>query len=278
MEKKFNKAYGEMFSLLREQREFNVTDFNKVGLSSSTLSRFENGENCLRYDILDAALGLMGIDIGEFEYFCNEFHLDYRVEICQRIEEANYAQDLETIRQIHDEAAEYHFRLIELATKNLLEGLTKDEQEELRNQFFIITEWSYYELCILAFTVEVIGNNVEHSLLRDFWNKNFHYMNVPKYREKVFQIACRAAFGHIKNDEAKEAKRIITRVKKRREPRDLFPNYNTLFVEGAWEYRFGNKLSGIKEMELVANSFRVFHQPEMAVYFEKRQKEIEKNT
>ncbi|MDR0299413.1 MAG: helix-turn-helix domain-containing protein [Streptococcaceae bacterium] len=276
-EEKFNKAYGRMFNLLREQRNFKITDFKRVGLSQASLSRFENGQSLIRFDTLDAALNLMGIEIGEFEYFCNDFQSNYRTEICQTIEEANYAQDMETIKQIHDEAEKYDHRLIELATKNLLQGLTEKEKNELRNQFFVITEWSFYELSILSFCVENISVEVQHSLLRDFWNKNFHYMNVPKYREKVFQIACRAAFGHIKKGEPEEAKRILEHVNKRIQQKDIFPIYMKSFVEGAWDYKFGDKKSGNEKIQMIIASFKTLEDYKMSDYYEIRYKELLKS-
>ena len=52
---------GEIFYDLRTQRNFRLTDFEKVGLSKSSLSDFESGKSILRFDKLDAALELMHI-------------------------------------------------------------------------------------------------------------------------------------------------------------------------------------------------------------------------
>ena len=98
MKEKFSKEYGETFARLREQRHFLLTDFKAVGLSVSTLSRFENGEQILRYHQLDASLELMKIEVGEFEYFTNGFESDYFIEICNQIEEANYQKNHKKLR------------------------------------------------------------------------------------------------------------------------------------------------------------------------------------
>lgn len=60
---------GEIFYDLRTQRNFRLTDFEKVGLSKSSLSDFESGKSILRFDKLDAALELTHIEVSEFEYF-----------------------------------------------------------------------------------------------------------------------------------------------------------------------------------------------------------------
>ncbi|MFC4653093.1 hypothetical protein ACFO26_09275 [Lactococcus nasutitermitis] len=151
MEEKFSKEYGGTFARLREQRRFLLTDFKEVGLSVSTLSRFENGEQILRYHQLDAGLELMKIEVGEFEYFTNGFESDYYIEICEQIEEANYRKNHEKLREIYKESTKYNQRLISLAIKNLLGELTALEKAEIRDELFEITEWSFFELSILSF-------------------------------------------------------------------------------------------------------------------------------
>ena len=133
---------GEIFYDLRTQRNFRLTDFEKVGLSKSSLSDFESGKSILRFDKLDAALELMHIEVSEFEYFFNNYHSDYFVEICDEIEDANYMQDTVKLKAINSEAGKYDNeqgnRMIFLATQNLLYGLTEREEVEVTDLMFNI--------------------------------------------------------------------------------------------------------------------------------------------
>lgn len=50
------KKYGEVFKKLRLQHHLLLSDFERVGLSKSTLSYFENGKSMISLDKLDLAL------------------------------------------------------------------------------------------------------------------------------------------------------------------------------------------------------------------------------
>ncbi|BAV01858.1 hypothetical protein LG21E20_08690 [Lactococcus formosensis] len=50
------KKYGEVFKKLRLQHHLLLSDFERVGLSKSTLSYFENGKSMISLDKLDPCL------------------------------------------------------------------------------------------------------------------------------------------------------------------------------------------------------------------------------
>ncbi len=204
---------GEIFYDLRTQRNFRLTDFGKVGLSKSSLSDFESGKSILRFDKLDAALELMHIEVSEFEYFFNNYHSDYFVEICDEIEDANYMQDTVKLKAINNESRKYDNeqgnRMIFLATQNLLYGLTEREEVEVTDLMFNIEVWSYFELSILSFVVEHLNTRLTLSLMKDFWKENLHYLKVKKYREKIVQIVCRAAVKYISENKFSIAQKLL---------------------------------------------------------------------
>ena len=250
------KGYGEMFASLREQRHFLLTDFKEVGLSAAALSRFENDGTVLRYDKLDAALELMKIEVGEFEYFTNGFQSDYYIDTCNAIEEAYYRQDKVALQAIYEESSRYHYPLIALATKNLLGELAILEKSIIRDRLFAITDWSYFELSILSFVVEQLTPAMRDSILKDFLKNNFHYMEVPKYREKIFQVLCRAAIGEINGNQKQRARALLDRVKSHLQTKDLLPRCAYLLAEGLWKFKFENPEIGLSEMKKVVEIFQ----------------------
>lgn len=268
MKEKFSKEYGETFARLREQRHFLLTDFKAVGLSVSTLSRFENGEQILRYHQLDASLELMKIEVGEFEYFTNGFESDYFIEICNQIEEANYQKNHEKLREIYEESTKYNQRLISLATKNLLKELTPLEKAEIRDHLFAITEWSFFELSILSFVIEQLSSMMRASILKDFLKNNVHYMSVSKYREKIFQIICRAAVGEIHHGNREISQELLENVNMRLNIKDVFPRCMYLFVKGIWDYNYGEQASGKQEMEDAITVYTTLGNGVLASYYQ----------
>ena len=259
-----SKGYGEMFATLREQRNFLLSDFKEVGLNASALSRFENDGTILRYDKLDAALELMKIEVGEFEYFTNGFKSDYYIDTCNAIEEAYYRQDKAALQSIYEESSRYHYTLIALATKNLLGELTILEKSIIRDRLFPITDWSYFELSILSFVVEQLTPAMRDSILKDFLRNNFHYMNVPKYREKVFQVLCRAAIGEIHDNQKQRAKALLDHVKSQLQTKDLLPKCTYLLAEGLWKFKFENPETDLSEMKKVVSIFETMGNPVLA--------------
>lgn len=272
IEKEF-KSYGAMFESLREQRHFSQEDFKTVGLSAAVLSRFESGGTVLRYDKLDAALELMKIEVGEYEYFTNGFQSDYFIEICNEIEEANYRQDRAKLQAIYEESTKYHQRLISLATKNLLGALTLLEKSEVRDQLFPITDWTYFELFILSFVVEQLSRPMRDSILRDFMKYNLHYMNVPKYREKIFQILCRATLAEIDNRQPARAQELLKNVLARLKTKDVFARCMYLFTQGLWDFKFGDQATGLAAMKSIIEIYERLGNQTLAEYYQRLFKE-----
>lgn len=274
---------GEIFYDLRTQRNFRLTDFEKVGLSKSSLSDFESGKSILRFDKLDAALELMHIEVSEFEYFFNNYHSDYFVEICDEIEDANYMQDTVKLKAINSEAGKYDNeqgnRMIFLATQNLLYGLTEREEVEVTDLMFNIEVWSYFELSILSFVVEHLNTRLTLSLMKDFWKENLHYLKVKKYWEKIVQIVCRAAVKYISENKYSIAQKLLEDVNIALIPykKDLFCRNMSRFTLGLLLHQSGKTVDGKAKMESSIRLFDELGLPEMKAYYQKIFDESVKN-
>ncbi|MBW9297702.1 MAG: helix-turn-helix domain-containing protein [Pseudolactococcus raffinolactis] len=70
------KKYGETFLRLRKQNGFNLIFFEQLGISKSSLGKFERGESMLGFDKLTTALQVLSVTLGEYENLLNDFELD----------------------------------------------------------------------------------------------------------------------------------------------------------------------------------------------------------
>lgn len=71
------KKYGETFLKLRKQKGFNLIYFEQLGISKSSLGKFERGESMLGFDKLTTALQVLSVTLGEYENLLNDFELGY---------------------------------------------------------------------------------------------------------------------------------------------------------------------------------------------------------
>ena len=62
------EKFGTVFKKLRESRHLSLADISKMGVSTSQISRFENGESDLTITKFIAILKKMNISIDEYLY------------------------------------------------------------------------------------------------------------------------------------------------------------------------------------------------------------------
>lgn len=86
--------YGEVFKMLREERELKTSDFKEYGISKSTLEKFESGRGNLPFDKLDESLQMMNISLHEYNYLLNDGINDYFIDVFEEIDNAFYSETL----------------------------------------------------------------------------------------------------------------------------------------------------------------------------------------
>ncbi len=74
------KHFGKLFKKFRESRGLLLKDVAKAGISTSQLSRFENGETDLTSSKFMSALDEINMPIDEFMYAVHDFHRDELME------------------------------------------------------------------------------------------------------------------------------------------------------------------------------------------------------
>ncbi|MCJ0559008.1 helix-turn-helix domain-containing protein, partial [Enterococcus cecorum] len=79
------EKFGTVFKKLRESRHLSLADISKMGVSTSQISRFENGESDLTITKFIAILKKMNISIDEYLYVVNNFKRDDLSELLYQI-------------------------------------------------------------------------------------------------------------------------------------------------------------------------------------------------
>ncbi|MDR0298052.1 MAG: helix-turn-helix domain-containing protein, partial [Streptococcaceae bacterium] len=92
--------YGTIFKMLREERQLSLSSFIDLGLTKSTLGRFEHGETMLSFEALDEALQYMNVTMYEYSYFLNNGQNDSFIEAFEEIDNAFYMKDQKRLESI----------------------------------------------------------------------------------------------------------------------------------------------------------------------------------
>ena len=75
--------YGKVFKKLRTQKHLPLSFFESYGLQKSAIHNFENGKSMMGFERLDIALQAMNVSLAEYEYFINDFQLNYMEEMLE---------------------------------------------------------------------------------------------------------------------------------------------------------------------------------------------------
>ena len=92
--------FGKIFRRFRESRGMKLKDVAKSGISTSHLSRFENGEAELTISKLIMAVNEINMSIDEFMYAANGFHRDELNELLEQMRIYVNSNDLVSMKKL----------------------------------------------------------------------------------------------------------------------------------------------------------------------------------
>ena len=268
-------VWGEIFWDLRDQRRFNQKDFSEVGLTQSTVQRFERGETMLGIDKLTAALELMGSSISEYEYQVNNFQDSYLEEIYKQVGEARYRRDVKLLEKLYKDARDAGdmFKVAGLAIKSALSDisdieLTSEEKNYLQNHFFSISLWMMTDIYALEFCVLSIDTSLVFSILRDFWSRSGKFENILKYRREILNFGLRGAIRLCKVGDKVNAKNVLDNCKVHMTfETDLFIRNSYAFAEGFYEFTFINHEQGKQKMQKTIDALDFYECTYLAAFY-----------
>ncbi len=247
--------YGKKLKILREEREIALPNFKDI-VSSSTLSRFENGERMLKFDEADEILQRLGVSLQEYSYFLNEGKNEIFLEAFEEIDNAFYREDKKRLKEIFEENIKYpESRLIALSAKACYSTLLPEEQEEVGDYLIKIEHWGAKELWIFTDTIDQLTDEMIRSLLNDFLVRTNFYREIPDYNRLIIQAAINGASIAIKRGNQELSVFIINNVEKNLYEMDEYARTLLKFIRGYWFCTFDDKEYGEK---LIQESFTVW--------------------
>ncbi|WP_347099818.1 Rgg/GadR/MutR family transcriptional regulator [Streptococcus salivarius] len=191
------KKYGEVFRLFRESRGLKLKDVAKSGISTSHLSRFENGEAELTFSKLIIALNEINVSIEEFIYVANDFCRDELNNLLEQIRQYVSTNDVNGMKNLlisqieKKNKRESFYKNNIILVKIRLQDISgesyynEDDLAYLSDYLFSVEYWGNYELLLFANTLDVLNHKLLMTLAREMCRRTDFYKEIPTNRRLI---------------------------------------------------------------------------------------------
>ncbi|WP_300119313.1 helix-turn-helix domain-containing protein [uncultured Enterococcus sp.] len=209
--------FGKIFKKYRESRQLKLRDIASKELSTSQISRFENGESDLTITKFMHAIQLINMPIDEFMYTANNFKRDELNELLDKIVQYTSSRDIENLKRLifEEESKECNnatmkkirVLLIKIHLYDLFgEKLYQEEDIHfLADYLFSIEYWGRNELLIFSNAIVAFNTETNLILLREMNRRTDFYKELPQNRTLIASMNVNAYIFCVENSEWIEA-------------------------------------------------------------------------
>ncbi|UAM75894.1 helix-turn-helix domain-containing protein [Streptococcus suis] len=212
-------CFGKTLKFIREGKGKSLAEVAKGHISTSQLSRFENGESDITVSKLFGVLAEMNVDVDEFVYASQDFKKDELTRILEQLKQSIYIRDVVTIKKIlseqlakaeRDSRREFHRLnaiLIAYKLRNLDKTIvvSKEDTAFLTDYLFRVENWSYYEILLFANTIDKLGHQTMMLFCRELIHCTQFYREMKQHRLVVSQVLLSAYLVSVQTKELVDA-------------------------------------------------------------------------
>lgn len=209
--------FSKIFKKYRESRQLKLRDIASKELSTSQISRFENGESDLTITKFMHAIQLINMPIDEFMYTANHFKRDELNELLYKIQQYTANRDIDSLKKMlsDEESATSNNLTMQkiriLLIKISINGLSGEklfneaDVEDLADYLFSVSYWGRNELLIFANSIKVFNKMTNLTLLREMNRRTDFYKELPQNRTLIASMNVNAYIFCVENSEWIEA-------------------------------------------------------------------------
>lgn len=263
------QKYGKVFQVLRKQRKFRLAHFTNIGISTATLSKFENGKAMIRLDKLILALDEMSISLSDYENFINNFESFKNCSFIQEIIIASMSNDHSMLEKWYLEAFQAKETAFSIAIKSINHKLNSDELEWIYSYFDELTLWRKVDLYSLYLTIEYFNSRQILYLVESFLeDSKMSMINSNDYKIEFVHIACRAILFLSFSGHKRVAQHILECIKSDDFPHTMYTQNLYHFTKGYWLATFFDFNKGSEIMNEAKFIFKKLCSSETLKYFQ----------
>lgn len=261
--------YGETFKILRKQRGYKLSAFEDVGISKSTLSKFERGDSMMSFDKLIVALEVISVTFFEFEKIINNFLPSTYETLLEKINTCLVSSQTDKFVSLYHEAQEIDEFQLALAVRGQYEPLSVGEVDELVDFFDNLKIWREVDLYTLYLSLEYLNTKEILYILEQFLVDGEAMFASRIHRDRFVHVAYRAVAFLVLRGYKELAYHILLQVDKN----DIEHTFHTKnlrnLTEGYWISEFKDFEKGKKQMEDALKNFRDLGNLALSNYYQK---------
>lgn len=244
------KKYGQAFKKLRLQHRLSLRDFERIGLSKSTLSYFENGKSLISFDKLDLALQEMHTTFRSYMLMLNNDEEDYWLSQFKKIEKYYFSNDTSALHQIYLENSAYdseESQMIALSAKACYSRLSTDEVQCVEECLSGYHVWHSYEMFVLVNTLDEIKPRLLYCIMERILSHDYQYLKeVSDFRNLLIRLVIRTILSMIRRGYKDYSEKLMGELGNLLTPFDTYVRISSIFVQGCWIYKFEDEKRGYK--------------------------------
>lgn len=279
--------FGKIFKKYRESRQLKLRDIASKELSTSQISRFENGESDLTITKFMHAIQLINMPIDEFMYTANNFKLDELNELLDKIVQYTSSRDIENLKRLifEEESKECNnaamkkirVLLIKIHLYDLFgEKLYQEEDIHfLADYLFSIEYWGRNELLIFSNAIVAFNTETNLILLREMNRRTDFYKDIPQNRSMIASMNVNAYIFCIENSEWIEAQYFEQQLKNTYfKETEIYERLVFSYAKAFHSYKKNKDEKALKQLYDVINAMKLAGSIHLAKSFEEY---LEKN-
>ena len=279
--------FGKIFKKYRESRQLKLRDIASKELSTSQISRFENGESDLTITKFMHAIQLINMPIDEFMYTANNFKLDELNELLDKIVQYTSSRDIENLKRLifEEESKECNnatmkkirVLLIKIHLYDLFgEKLYQEEDIHfLADYLFSIEYWGRNELLIFSNAIVAFNTETNLILLREMNRRTDFYKDIPQNRSMIASMNVNAYIFCIENSEWIEAQYFEQQLKETYfKETEIYERLVFIYAKAFHDYKKNKDEKALRQLYDVINAMKLAGSVHLAENFEEHLNKI----
>lgn len=273
--------FGKIFKKYRESRQLKLRDIASKELSTSQISRFENGESDLTITKFMHAIQLINMPIDEFMYTANNFKLDELNELLDKIVQYTSSRDIENLKRLifEEESKECNnatmkkirVLLIKIHLYDLFgEKLYQEEDIHfLADYLFSIEYWGRNELLIFSNAIVAFNTETNLILLREMNRRTNFYKDIPQNRSMIASMNVNAYIFCVENSEWIEAQYFEQQLKETYfKETEIYERLVFIYAKAFHDYKKNKDEKALRQLYDVINAMKLAGSIHLAENFE----------
>ncbi len=273
--------FGKIFKKYRESRQLKLRDIASKELSTSQISRFENGESDLTITKFMHAIQLINMPIDEFMYTANNFKRDELNELLYKIQQYTANRDIDSLKKMlsDEESATSNNLTMQkiriLLIKISINGLSGEklfneaDVEDLADYLFSVAYWGRNELLIFANSIKVFNKMTNLTLLREMNRRTDFYKELPQNRTLIASMNVNAYIFCVENSEWIEAQYFEQQLKETYfKETEIYERLVFIYAKAFHDYKKNKDEKALRQLYDVINAMKLAGSIHLAENFE----------